>query len=66
MTSTSVKSNTAEMNDLNLIWWDIFEQFNDFYCDMAIIVWAIKMDVILTLLELTPIVFDPLQTIGKY
>ena len=55
-----------EMNDLDLIWWDIFEQFNDFYCDMAIIVWAIKMDTISTLLEPTPITFDPFQTIGQY
>ena len=61
-----MKSNAAEMNDLDLIWWDIFEQFDDFYCDVAIIVWAIKMDVISTLLEPTPIVFNPLQTIGKY
>ena len=50
-----------EMNDLDLIWWDIFEQFDDFYCDMAIIIWAIKMDTISTLLEPTPIVFDPLE-----
>ena len=55
-----------EMNDLDLIWWDIFEQFDDFYCDMAIIIWAIKMDALSTLLEPTPIVFNPFQTIGKY
>ena len=55
-----------EMNDLNLIWWDIFEQFDDFYCDVAIIVWAIKMDAISTLLEPTPNTFDPFKTIEKY
>ena len=45
---------------------DIFELFDDFYCDMALIVWAIKMDALSTLLEPIPTTFDPFQTIGKY
>ena len=55
------------MNNLGFIWLDIFELFDDFYCDVALIVWAIKEDALSTLLELTtPITFDPFQTIGKY
>ena len=67
MKSTSVKPNTMEMNNLDPIWLDIFELFDDFYCDVALIVWAIKTDTLSTLLEpTTPITFDPYQTIGKY
>ena len=55
------------MNNLDLIWLDIFELFDNFYCVVALIVWAIKEDVLSTLLELmTPTIFDPFQTIGKY
>ena len=53
------------MNDLDFIMLDIFELFDDFYCDVALIIWAIKMDALSTLLESTPIVFDPFQTIGN-
>ena len=56
-----------EMNNLDPIWLDIFELFDNFYCDVALIVWAIKTDTLSTLLEpMTPITFDPFQTIGKY
>ena len=54
------------MNDLDLIMLDIFETFDDFYCDVALIIWAIKTDVLATLLEPIPPTFDPLKTIGKY
>ena len=67
MTSTSLKPVSTEMNSLDFIWLDIFELFDDFYCDVALIVWAIKEDELSTLLEpMTPAIFDPFQTIGKY
>ena len=50
------------MNDLDYIMLEIFDLFDDFYCDVALVVWAIKMDALESLLE----TFDPLQTIGKY
>ena len=55
-----------EMNSLDFIMLDIFELFDNFYCDVALIIWAIKMDALSTLLGPTPITFDPFQTIGKY
>ena len=56
-----------EMNSLDFIWLDIFEFFDNFYCDVALIVWDIKEDALSTLLEpTTPAIFDPFQTIGKY
>ena len=61
-----MKPNQTEMNNLNFIMLDIFELFDDFYCDVALIVWAIKMDALSTLLEPIPTTFDPFQTIGKY
>ena len=66
MKSTSLKHIQTEMNDLDFIMQDIFELFSDFYDDVALIVWAIKMDALSTLLESPPITFDPFQTIGKY
>ena len=66
MTSTSMKQNIMEMNDLNLIMLDVLDLFDDFYCDMALIIWAIKMDALSTLLEPQSNIFDPFQTIGKY
>ena len=56
------------MNNLDFIWCNIFGQFDDFYCDVALIVWAIKMDNLSSLVEKEPppYTFDPLQTIGKY
>ena len=62
-----MKPNSTEMNNLDLIWLDIFELFDIFYCDVALIVWAIKEDALSTLLEpTTPTIFNPFQTIGKY
>ena len=52
---------STEMNDLDFIWHDIFDQFNDFYCDVALIVWAIKMDDLSSLVEQEPPPFNPLQ-----
>ena len=44
----------------------IFDFFNDFYADVALIVWAIKEDTLAPLVEPETPIFDPLQTIGKY
>ena len=56
------------MNDLNSIMLNIFDLFNDFYCDVALMIWAIKMDTLASLVEQEPppYTFNPLQTIGKY
>ena len=55
------------MNDLNSIMLDIFDLFNDFYSDVALIIWATKMDVLALLVEEepSPYIFNPLQTIGN-
>ena len=66
MMSTSIKQHTVRMNDLNLIWLDIFEQFDNFYCDMDLIVWAIKTDTLSSLVDPNYYFFDPFQTIRKY
>ena len=55
-----------EMNDLNFIMLDIFYLFNDFYCDVALMVWAIKTDALASLVEPETPTFNPLKTIGKY
>ena len=56
------------MNDLNSIMLNIFDLFDNFYSDVALIIWATKMDVLALLVEQEPppYIFDPLQTIGKY
>ena len=54
------------MNDLDYIMLDIFDLFNDFYADVALIVWAIKEDRLDSLVESEKSTFDPFQTIGKY
>ena len=55
-----------EMNNLDYIMLEIFDLFNDFYTDVALIVWAIKEDNLGSLVEQENPTFDPLQTIGKY
>ena len=55
-----------EMNDLNSIMFNIFDLFDDCYCDVALMIWAIKMDALASLVEPKPPLFNPLQTIGKY
>ena len=54
------------MNDLDYIMLEIFDLFNDFYCDMALVVWATKEDTLASLVEPETPTFDTLQTIGKY
>ena len=54
------------MNKLDYIMLEIFDLFNDFYADMALIVWAIKEDSLGSLVAPETLTFDPLQTIGKY
>ena len=54
------------MNSLDYIMLDIFDLFNDFYADVALIVWAIKEDTLGSLVEPKTPTFDSLQTIGKY
>ena len=54
------------MNNLDFIMLDIFDLFNDFYCDVALMVWAIKEDALASLVEPEIPTFDPLKTIGKY
>ena len=56
------------MNDLNFIMLNIFDLFDDFYSDVALIIWATKMDTLASLVEQEPppYIFDPFQTIGKY
>ena len=54
-----------EMNDLDYLMLEIFDLFNDFYADVALIVWAIKEDNLASLVEPETPIFDPLQTIGK-
>ena len=55
-----------EMNNLDYLMLEIFDLFNDFYADVALIVWAIKEDNLASLVEPEIPIFDPLQTIGKY
>ena len=57
-----------EMNNLNSIMLNIFDLFDNFYSNMALIIWATKMDVLTSLVEQEPppYIFNPLQTIGKY
>ena len=55
-----------EMNDLDYIMLEIFDLFNDFYADVALVVWATKEDALASLVEPETPTFDPLQTIGKY
>ena len=50
------------MNTLDHIWFEIFDLFDNAYCDFALIYWATKNDTLGTLVEM----FDPFQTIGKY
>ena len=45
---------------------DIFDLFNDFYCDVALMVWTIKEDALTSLVEPEIPIFNLLQTIGKY
>ena len=45
---------------------EIFDLFNDFYTDVALMVWATKEDTLSSLVEPETPIFDPLQTIGKY
>ena len=40
-----------EMNNLDFILLNILEQFNDFYCNVALIEWAIKTDTLASLIE---------------
>ena len=54
------------MNNLDYIMLEIFDLFDDFYADVALIVWAIKEDSLGSLVEPETPTFDPLQTIGKY
>ena len=54
------------MNDLDFILLNILEQFDDFYCDVALIEWATKTDTLSSLIDSNSFFFDPLQTIGKY
>ena len=56
------------MNDLNSIMLNIFDLFDNFYSDVALIIWATKMDALASLVEQEPppYIFNPLQTIGKY
>ena len=55
-----------EMNDLNYIMLEIFDLSNNFYCNVALVVWATKEDALTSLVEPETPIFDPLQTIGKY
>ena len=55
-----------EMNDLDYIMLEIFDLFNDFYTDMALMVWATKEDTLASLVEPETPTFNPLKTIGKY
>ena len=55
-----------EMNDLDYIMLEIFDLFNNFYADVALVVWATKEDALASLVEPESPTFDPLQTIGKY
>ena len=55
-----------EMNNLDYIMLGIFDLFNDFYADVALIVWAIKEDSLASLVEPETPIFDPFQMIGKY
>ena len=48
-----------EMNDLDYIMFDIFDLFNDFYVDVALIVWAIKEDSLGSLVEPETPNFNP-------
>ena len=54
------------MNNLDFILLNILEQFDDFYCDVALIKWATKTDTLSSLIDPNFFFFDPLQTIGKY
>ena len=54
------------MNNLDFILLNMLEQFDDFYCDVALIEWAIKTDTLASLIEPDLFFFDPLKTIGKY
>ena len=47
------------MNDLNYIMLKIFDLFNDFYADMALVIWAIKEDTLASLVEPETPTFDP-------
>ena len=55
-----------EMNNLDYIMFEIFDLSNDFYCNIALVVWATKEDTLTSLVEPENSIFDPLQTIGKY
>ena len=54
------------MNNLDYIMLKIFDLFNNFYADVALIVWATKEDTLTSLVEPETPTFDPFQTIGKY
>ena len=54
------------MNDLDYIMLEIFDLFNNFYCNMALVIWATKEDTHTSLVEPETPTFNPLQTIGKY
>ena len=54
------------MNSLDYLMLEIFNLFNDFYADVALIVWAIKEDNLGSLVEPEIPIFDPFKTIGKY
>ena len=57
---------TVKMSDLDFILLNILEQFDDFYCNVALIVWATKTDTLSSLVDPNFLFFDPLQMIGKY
>lgn len=62
MTSTSL----TEMNYLNLYMLDIFDQLDNIYFELKLMLLAISMDDIASLVEPEIPTFDPFKTIGKY
>ena len=54
------------MNDLDYILLEIFDLFNDFYTDVALVIWATKEDTLASLVKPETPTFNPFQTIGKY
>ena len=56
----------VKMNDLDFILLNILEQFDNFYCDVALIEWPTKTDTLSSLIDPDFLFFDPLQMIGKY
>ena len=54
-----------EMNDLDYIMLEIFDLFNDFYCNVGLMVWATKEDALASLVVPETPTFDPLQCRNK-